>query len=289
MTHRDRDRVDVQDAAGAAAAMADLSCLSVSLFIMALTCFLASVARRVALRKTRGRRLVRGLLLEAIATAELCACCFELIIVADNFGVSAYAVILFVLTVWWSSEWGEATACPYTHLEDVLDGKADVREAALKIWAQLTGGVLVFRYIQLLWWLELCDAHKNRAFEQCTADLQVPVVVGAVIEGVATALCRIASRAIADAEPKFASIIESFIGTSLVVVAFNFSGGYFNPALATALKLGCRGHTTTEHLIVYWAGACAGAVLGTVLYKHPVVKERILGSERFERLGRKLL
>ena len=66
---------------------------------------------------------------------------------ADNFGVSAYAAILFVLTVWWSSEWGEATACPYTHLEDVIDGKADVRQAALKIWAQLTGGVLVFRSV----------------------------------------------------------------------------------------------------------------------------------------------
>lgn len=65
--------------------------------------------------------------------------------VADNFGVFAYAAVLFVLTVWWSNEWGEATACPYTHLEDVLDGKADVRVAALKIWAQLTGGVLIFR------------------------------------------------------------------------------------------------------------------------------------------------
>lgn len=268
--------------------MADQSCLTVSLFIMALTCFMASVGRRVAVRQTRGRPLVRSLLLEAIATAELCACCFELIIVADNFGVLAYAGVLFVLTVWWSNEWGEATACPYTHLEDVLDGKADVRVAALKIWAQLTGGVLIFRYIQVIWWLELCDTHKNRAFEQCTADLQVPVLVGAVIEGVATALCRIASRAIADLEPKFASIIESFIGTSLVVAAFNFSGGYFNPALATALKMGCKGHTAYEHLIVYWAGACAGAVVGTLLYKHPLIKERILGSERMARLKKPL-
>ncbi|XP_026287882.1 aquaporin-11 [Frankliniella occidentalis] len=264
--------------------MADMSCLSVSLFIIVLTCFLASVARRVAVRRTRGRPLVRGLFLEGIATAELCGCCFELIIVADNFGVLAYAGVLFVLTVWWSNEWGDATACPYTHLEDVLDGKADVREAALKIWAQLTGGVLIFRYIQLLWWLELCDTHKNRAFEACTADLQVPVMAGAIIEGVATMLCRLASRTIADLQPKFSSIIESFIGTSLVVLAFNFSGGYFNPALATALKLGCKGHTTYEHLIVYWAGACAGAVAGTVLYKVPAVKRRLLGEDKARKL-----
>ena len=60
--------------------MADMSCLSVSLFIIALTCFLASVGRRVAQRVYRSRQLVRALLLEAIATAELCACCFELIV-----------------------------------------------------------------------------------------------------------------------------------------------------------------------------------------------------------------
>lgn len=60
--------------------MADQSCLTVSLFVMALTCFMASVGRRVAVRRTRGRPLVRSLLLEAIATAELCGCCFELII-----------------------------------------------------------------------------------------------------------------------------------------------------------------------------------------------------------------
>lgn len=60
--------------------MADMSCLSVSLFIMALTCFLASVGRRVVQRMYRSRPLVRSLLLEGIATAELCGCCFELIV-----------------------------------------------------------------------------------------------------------------------------------------------------------------------------------------------------------------
>lgn len=42
--------------------------------------------------------------------------------VADNFGVATYAVFLFALTIWWSLNWGEATACPYTHIEDVIEG-----------------------------------------------------------------------------------------------------------------------------------------------------------------------
>lgn len=45
-----------------------------------------------------------------------------LISVADNFGVATYAIFLFALTIWWSLNWGDATACPYTHIEDVIEG-----------------------------------------------------------------------------------------------------------------------------------------------------------------------
>lgn len=65
---------------------------------------------------------------------------------ADNFGVITYAIFLFLLTIWWSKQWGDATACPYTHLEDVvLNENADIRDAALKIWAELAGGLIVFK------------------------------------------------------------------------------------------------------------------------------------------------
>lgn len=42
--------------------------------------------------------------------------------VAENFGVGTYAIFLFALTIWWSMNWGDATACPYTHLEEVIEG-----------------------------------------------------------------------------------------------------------------------------------------------------------------------
>lgn len=51
--------------------------------------------------------------------------------------------------------------------------------------------------------------------------------MGAVIEGFATLLCRLASKTLSEKDPKFCSIIDSFIGTSLVVagkfVAYNFN------------------------------------------------------------------
>ncbi|EDW79678.2 aquaporin-11 [Drosophila tropicalis] len=256
-----------------------LASLGISSSFIIGCCIAAQIARRVSAKVLNRGGIVPVLINEAIAAAELCACCFELIIVADNFGVATYAVFLFMLTVWWGKVWGDASACPYTHMEDVLEGRTSFKEMALRTWAELMGGCCVYRIVQVFWWLEFAETHKGRAFGECSADLQVNVYLGAVIEGVATLLCRLASKALSEKEPKFSSYIDSFVGTSLVVAAFNFSGGYFNPVLATALKWGCRGHTNLEHIIVYWIGACVGAVLSVPIFKLTPVRRFLLGDE----------
>ncbi|XP_063537462.1 aquaporin-11 isoform X2 [Cydia strobilella] len=251
--------------------------LVVSTLFILLTSLLAHCARRLV-QKLVKESFIRVLLEEAIAAAELCGCCFELIIVADNFGVGTYAIFLFALTIWWSLNWGEATACPYTHIEDIIEGKGDVRKALLKTWAELAGGLLVFKYVQMYWALEISETHKDKAFEDCKADLQVPVLYGAAVEGIATCLCRLASKSLGDLNPRFATAIDSFIGTSLVVAAFEYSGGYFNPVLATSLKAGCDGHTLLEHAVVYWIGACAGSILSVYVYKLPAIQKYLAPS-----------
>ncbi|CAG4987461.1 unnamed protein product [Parnassius apollo] len=285
--------------------------LVVSTLFILLTSLLAHCARR-AVQKLVKEPFVKLLFEEAIAAAELCGCCFELIIIADNFGVATYAIYLFALTIWWSLNWGDATACPYTHIEDVIEGKGDIRKSLLKIWAELTGGLLVFKYVQMYWALEISETHKDKAFEDCTADLQVPVIYGAIVEGVATCVCRLASRSLGDLNPRFATAIDSFIGTSLVVAgvlarhavyvyryqdnsansdlsvsifckihlgkAFDYSGGYFNPVLATSLKAGCVGHSLLEHAVVYWVGAFSGSILSVYLYKLPVIQNYVRGT-----------
>lgn len=255
-----------------------MSELGISSGFMIGCCILAQIARKLVQKFVRDG-LVPDLLNEAIAAAELCACCFELIIVADNYGVATYAVFLFLLTIWWGKVWGDASACPYTHMEDMIQGKTSFREMALKTWAELMGGCCVYRIVQVFWWFEFSKTHEGRAFEDCSADLQVTPYLGAAIEGVATLLCRLASKTLAELEPKHSSVIDSFIGTSLVVLAFNFSGGYFNPVLATALKWGCRGHTNIEHIIVYWIGACIGAILSVPLFKMSIVRRYLVGEK----------
>lgn len=61
--------------------------------------------------------------------------------------------------------------------------------------------------------------------------------------------------------------------------AFNYSGGYFNPVLATALKWGCSGHTNLEHIIVYWIGACVGALASVPLFRNRTVHQLLVGND----------
>jgi len=259
-----------------------IPCICVSLGYILLILFLAELARRVVAPLNPG--LVKIALNEAISAAELCGACFELIIISDHYGLFLYAVLLFLLTIWWSLHWGDATACPYNHFEECIQGNISRQETIVRTVAEVAGGIAVFRFIQILWSLEISETHVGRShsaiYNVCTADLTVPVLHGAVIEGVATMVCRLGSRLIAQRQPKYAVAIDSFVATSLVCAAFNTSGGYFNPVLATSLKFGCRGHTPMEHFVVYWLGASLGS-LGSV-YVWPHVDEAFAIKDKAE-------
>ena len=161
------------------------------------------------------------------------------------------------------------------------------------------GDVLLFifdRWVKRLWMMELAMTHVGRGIDHCDADLQVPVIYGFLFECILTCLCRLMSRGLGELEPKFASAIDSFFGTSMVIVgkfmeltfcrhlttkilffsAFNYSGGYFNPALATGLKWGCKGHSHAEHIVVYWAGSILGSMLSIKLWNLPSFKDNFV-------------
>lgn len=103
---------------------------------------------------------------------------------ADNFGIAAYAICLFLLTILWSVVWGNATACPYTHMEDMLEARTSPRIVVLKICVQLLSGCCVYRFIQIFWWFEFSQTHEGRAFEECSADLQVKTIQKVEISGI---------------------------------------------------------------------------------------------------------
>lgn len=70
----------------------------------------------------------------------------------------------------------------------------------------------------------------------------------------------------------FVDVLSNVSYTFTLFPAFDYSGGYFNPALATSLKYGCLGTSFMEHVIVYWVGACAGSVASLRVYNTPFIQ-----------------
>ena len=88
------------------------------------------------------------------------------------------------------------------------------------------------------------------------------MLLGFAIEGVATMLCRLASKLLSDGEPQFAAAIDSFVATALVVAAFDYSGGYYNPVLATGLKFVSEAYQDTRSMV--YMGQHRNFVMGSL-------------------------
>lgn len=139
---------------------------------------------------------------------------------------------------------------------------------------------------------------------------------GFLVEGGGTLVCQLLSKVLTEIKPKYENILKALISTSLVIagkhyiyvgtkrrlnvnflkrkiitkfmlkilfLAFDRTGGYYNPALATALKYGCEGNTLKEHVLVYWVGACMGSVIFVLIYHHTplesFIKKRLEGKK----------
>merc|ERR1712193_213892 len=115
--------------------MALVPCIVISTGYILLVMFLCEMARKVVAPLNPG--LVKTALNEAIAAADLCGVCFELIIIADNYGLAAYGLYLFLATWWWALHWGDATACAYNHFESYIEGNMTKQEVIVRVVGQV--------------------------------------------------------------------------------------------------------------------------------------------------------
>ena len=142
------------------------SALIASCLLIAASC-LSSELIRILINKNVETPLSKLLCLEFIASAELCAVCFELIVgkrimvllvyrsfnlsfffvqkVSEEYGIWMYALILLLLTLWWAAHWADASACPYIHLEAYLDGSVHFSQAFLATLAEIAGGLAIYK------------------------------------------------------------------------------------------------------------------------------------------------
>ncbi len=128
----------------------------------------AEVTRRhiADMHLRRRAHLLKSALTEAVTTAEMCATSFELIIISDNYGVLAYSVLLFVVSVTWTVLWKDTTACTYVPMELWMQGRMKLKESLFCIFAQICGGLAIFPLVSLLWSLEAGEFHVVRCMRE---------------------------------------------------------------------------------------------------------------------------
>jgi len=258
-------------------------CLLISSVLLAITA-VTCAALRSAIRAHLPPSLPVLALLDFLCGLELCVCGFELGVVLDIYDIPVYSVFLWLVICWQGVSWGESTANPGSHLLRWWRGEQAPLEGVVRSVAGALGGLSSLLVLAPLWAMELSHLHQGRAARSsagaCGDDLQVGLGAGLLVELAGTLVSGLAAAALQDsprlqARPLTSMALDAALAVALVIAAFDLTGGYYSPVLATGIKLGCG--TSPDHLVhlaVYWAGPMAGTLLAPPLYS------RLVGSKQ---------
>ncbi|KAG8198046.1 hypothetical protein JTE90_001880 [Oedothorax gibbosus] len=219
------------------------------------------ILRRIFLRFSPAS--IQIIFAEIIATLELCSACAELGVVYELHGYLGLGFALQLLCFWFCSVWGDAEACPCGPFEECIFGNGLDGLVMKKLFGQAVGGAITSLWITYIWSLHMTDEHAAlHTSAECQAGLQVHMYLGAFIEGLITLISRLVALQSVHWLPEVSILINAVVSTVLVLAATSTTGGFFNPVLATALTLGCKGNTLVEHIVVYWVGSLVGGFIG---------------------------
>ncbi|GAB6027536.1 hypothetical protein CHUAL_001784 [Chamberlinius hualienensis] len=213
---------------------------------------------------------------EFVSTMDFCSGCCELAFIYDQYGTVTFSIILFLLCLWWCWSFGDAAANPNKYIEDGIRGHLEWAHVGLLVFTELFAAMFVMTYMRHLWAIGWSHEHESKSSEKdCHADLQVSVFKGAIVEGVITFIDRLNALTLEEIDWPHSTLTCAFLSTFLVVSALHSSGGYFNPALATSLKMGCDGHSILEFIMVYWVGSVIGSLIALTFHKTVGVKKLV--------------
>lgn len=274
----------------------------VDLSFIVLAAFISESATRIVLREVN-EGLFRRCLLDFCSSVETAFISWEIITLFEVYGKLVFSILGFCNLVQRSYRYRPyiCQACPYAHVQTYLATRNDpyyplsLKELMLRVLAQILGSLGGFRLNQTIWDMNLTVKHWYRSFTtsygHCWTFLHVDTLHGFLIEFAGTITCGLIGYLVYDLElmPKFPGghhgrIFLSSTGImSTVLAAFNYTGGFFQPALATARNYGCVGYfrtnlTAADHFVVYWVGAMLGGI--AVWYFYPFVRTLIKKTQR---------
>ncbi|XP_013398473.1 aquaporin-11 [Lingula anatina] len=239
------------------------------------TCLISFIVTIIVTRTSK--RIVRAALpqsaqehaIDFIASFQECVYTWEACVLLSFYGDVAFGLALLAAELfdWWTQSEGECNPCGKFAL--FVNKEQGLGSTLVAMALQMLAGPVSYWFSMGLWSFQLCPTHADRWSKfACASDLTVDIPLGTVIE----MACAIASIWLAlNALPflgKLEDPIKVTLNVLLVMICLHFTGGYFNPANASAQGFGCPGNTKLEHIIVYWLGPLMGTVLAVVLTNH---------------------
>jgi len=217
-------------------------------------------------------KLLSNLAVDFILGLEQCIGTFELGVLLETYGVAFWALDLICVFIYQILRWSEfGSPSPNVHIVDYFSGSKGLFEVAIRVLVLLISGSTAFAFVNAIWSLELSVLHVGRPdkLAGCRlpwADSGVSVLTSALTEFSGSLFLNLAIPRILESQEKgqpkiVGAAMAAVVGTLTVLAAFNVSGGFYNPMLATAVLSRCQGYSWSQHIFVYWISCIAGAVL----------------------------
>jgi len=234
-----------------------------------------------------------NLLLDIVGAVEMCSVSLEIGVVFKHYGYWCFAMILYLNIFYQCLRWPHIQPpCPYFHIVNYVSRKSKLTlvQVFIRCLVLIASGISTYHLISTsIWKLEIVDHHIGRIKETSSEHCRVPgkketpICILMLSEFLGVFLLDVIIKIGVVDNPFFqkrslfliSAIIPGIVllGVSL---AMEISGGMFNPMLASVLIGGCNGHSTIQHVMVYWVASTLGAVLADVMY--PKIHHSIYGK-----------
>jgi len=261
--------------------------------VLSILIFIATVYVCNVLRKVQGKLLsmvglngfdFRMAAAEMIGTMELGVICFELnFIINDLFGPAVYTIMLFLSLMWQhkrASEFAYYANPSIIFVKHVKSYRAVTLDGHFSSYifimfmlvGEMCGAALAYYWVTMVAWKyaylwtfwKSSNYHMKRYGSSWSSSLRSSPSFGMGIEGGFTFLCYIWPKLIKH-KTNFggdAALLLINAGRALFSgIGQQYTGGYYNPIMATALEYTTGGYSLTTKFQVYWAAPIVSSIV----------------------------
>ncbi|KAL5007377.1 hypothetical protein ScPMuIL_016183 [Solemya velum] len=218
------------------------------------------------LNKRYSPDFLKSYVADFVSTMEMCGYFYENNNIMKHYG-SVFLFIAIVIECLISNRTFEgASENPCKAFHELLMGRVQVLGAVVTIAIQTLAGLASYRMAQAVWSLDFVLDHRERFYETtCSSDLNTTLMVGLILEMIATLMDTWINKQTLHSNGLIDEVIKASNAAVMIILGIEWTGMYFNPAMASGHTFGCEGTAAGEHFLVYWLGPFIGCYLASIV------------------------